>query len=202
MLRGPPFDKNQSGSTDGARRTRLVLSAAAISRRRASSRSVTPQRSMPFTSRCSLSGTDSSSVKPVRTFTTPPGTSDVDNTSPNVTAGRGAFSDATTTHVLPLTITGATTLTSPRSDDVCGANTATTPMGSGTLKLKYGPATGVDAPSIMVSLSLHPANHTQRSIAASTIVDATRAVRPSPVATSFTNCSRRPSMISATRYST
>ena len=41
-----------------------------------------------------------------------------------------------TTAVLPVTITGATTLTSPSRLDSAGATIATTPVGSGTLKLK------------------------------------------------------------------
>ena len=54
----------------------------------------------------------------------------------SVTAGRGRDSDASTTAALPLTMTGARRLTSPSSDDASGAMTPTTPVGSGTLKLK------------------------------------------------------------------
>ena len=81
-------------------------------------------------------------------FTTPPGTSEVARTSPSETAGSGARSLASTTAVLPLTIAGARRETSPRSDWSCGATTPTTPVGSGTVKLKYGPATGLEAPWI------------------------------------------------------
>jgi hypothetical protein len=38
--------------------------------------------------------------------------------------------------VLPLTMTGASTLTSPSSDESCGASTATTPVGTGSEKSK------------------------------------------------------------------
>ena len=49
-----------------------------------------------------------------------------------------------------------------------GARTATTPVGSGTVKLKYGPATGLEPPSTCGSLSAQPAYQTTRSIARST----------------------------------
>ena len=46
--------------------------------------------------------------------------------------------------------------------------TATTPVGSGSVKLKYGPATGFDEPSTWASLSAQPAYQTTRSIARAT----------------------------------
>jgi hypothetical protein len=107
-------------------------------------------------------------VVPVRTLTTPPGTSDVPRTSASVTAGSGRAWDATTTAVFPLTIAGASTETRPSSDDVCGANRATTPVASGTEKSKYGPATGLLEPVTCAILSAQPAYQTQRSIASST----------------------------------
>ena len=76
-------------------------------------------------------------------LTTPPGTSEVASTSARSRAGSGRSSLAITTAVLPVAITGATTLTSPSSEELCGASTPTTPVGSGTEKLKYGPATGL-----------------------------------------------------------
>ncbi len=130
---------------------------------------------------------------------TPPGTSEVASDSPSVIAGSGRASDATTTAVLPLTTTGASTEINPSSDDDCGASTATTPVGSGTEKSKYGPATGLVDPVTWAILSAHPAYQTQRSIAPSTAFSARGRVRPSPAATSSTNCDRRPSMTSATR---
>ena len=78
----------------------------------------------------------------------------------------------------------------------------TTPVGSGIEKSKYGPATGLLEPAIWASLSAQPAYQTSRSTLASTVFWARRAVIPSPRDTSRTNCSRRPSSISATRYST
>src|SRR5207248_3197814 len=54
------------------------------------------------------------------------------------------------------------------SDWASGAPITTTPVGSGIVKLKYGPATGLDEPSTCASLSAKPAYHTQRSIAFST----------------------------------
>ena len=54
-------------------------------------------------------------------------------------------------------ITGAITDTSPSSGDPGGARIATTPVGSGVEKEKYGPATGLALPSTAVSLSVQPA---------------------------------------------
>ena len=56
----------------------------------------------------------------------------------------------------------------PRAPARSGATTATTPVGSGTVKLKYGPATGFEPPSTCGSLSAQPAYQTTRSIARST----------------------------------
>ena len=133
------------------------------------------------------------------TFTTPPGTSEVASTSASVIAGSGRRSLAITTTVFPVAITGATTLTSPSRLDSAGATTATTPVGSGTLKLKNGPATGFAAPATWATLSGHPAYQTQRSIAAATARAASGRSAPSPAATSLANCAARPSSISATR---
>src|SRR5262249_57297428 len=85
-----------------------------------------------------------------------------------VRGGGGAGSLATPTAVLPVAITGASTLTRPSRPDAGGATTATTPVGSGTLKLKYGPATGLAAPATWATLSGQPAYQTHRSIAALT----------------------------------
>ena len=79
---------------------------------------------------------------------------------------------------------------------------ATTPVGSGTLKLKYGPATGFADPVTWAILSVQPAYQTQRSMAASTWAAALRRVRPSAAATSAANWAARPSISSATRYRT
>src|SRR5690606_33724556 len=121
------------------------------------------------------------------------GTSLVAHTSASVTAGSGARSEASTTHVLPLTTTGATTLTRPSRLESWGATTATTPTGSGTEKSKNGPATGLDDPSTWASLSAHPAYQTQRSMLSSTSDSAAARSSPSTAATSSTNCARRPS---------
>ena len=66
----------------------------------------------------------SSAVRPVRMFTTPPGTSLVASTSASETAGSGERSLAITTAVLPLTIAGATRETSPSSDWSLGRDDA------------------------------------------------------------------------------
>src|SRR5580765_5004092 len=101
-------------------------------------------------------------------LTTPPGTSDVASTSPSSTAASGRVSEATTTAVLPPTSTGASRDVRPSSGGSSGATTATTPVGSGNVKLKYGPATGFDPPSTCASLSAQPAYQTTRSIERST----------------------------------
>src|SRR5215212_2661512 len=193
-----PGSAVQSGSPAGAGSTRLTFSAAACSSSTAWAGSA-PVRSIAFTSRCAASHGASSAVTPVSRLTTPPGTSEVASTSDSVTAGSGRASDATTTHELPVATTGASTLTSPSSADSCGASTATTPVGSGTEKSKYGPATGFAVPRTAVTLSAQPAYQTQRSIAASTSDSAP--VAPES-ASSAANCARRPSISSATRYST
>src|SRR6185437_10512962 len=127
-----------------------------------------PVRSMALTSMWDASHGATSATRPVSTFTTPPGTSEVASTSDSVTAGSGCCSEASTTTVLPLTMAGATTETNPSNGARWGASTATTPVGSGSEKLKYGPATGLDEPRTWAILSAQPAYQTQRSMAAST----------------------------------
>src|ERR1700722_1077444 len=131
-----------------------------------------PVRSMALTSMWEASHGAISATRPVSMLTTPPGTSEVASTSDRVTAGSGCGSLASTTTVLPLTMAGATTETRPSNDDPAGASTATTPVGSGSEKLKYGPATGLDEPLTWAILSDQPAYQTQRSIAASTAASA------------------------------
>ena len=148
---------------------------------------------------CAASTGASSAVRPVRMFTTPAGTSEVASTSASVTAGSGAVSLATTTAVLPVAITGASTLTSPSRPGAAGASTATTPVGSGTLKLKYGPATGLAAPVTWATLSGQPAYQTHRSIASATADSASARETPSFATDSSVNCAARPWSSSATR---
>src|ERR671924_703378 len=123
------------GSTAGARCTRFTFSAASSSTCARSSVG-TPVTSIAFTSMWPASQDTSSFVSQVRTFTTPPGTSDVESTSASETAGSGLFSLAITTPVLPLTIAGASRDTRPSNDCSCGATMPTTPIDSGIVKLK------------------------------------------------------------------
>src|SRR6184192_4387220 len=95
---------------------------------------------------------------------TPPGRSLVATASESSIAASGLVSEATATTALPPTSGGSTRVTSPSSGGSSGASTATTPVGSGIVKLKYGPATGFDEPSTWASLSAKPAYQTQRSI--------------------------------------
>ena len=132
-------------------------------------------------------------------LTTPPGTSDVASTSASSTAGSGRSVDATTTAVQPVASTGASTSTSPVSDEAAGASTPITPVGTGVEKLTYGPATGFTDPSTVAILSVQPAYQTQRSTAASTAAPARLRLIPSAATTSSTNPSRRACSISATR---
>ena len=78
----------------------------------------------------------SSRRSPVIRFTTPPGTSEVASTSLSVTAGSGRDSEAMTTAALPDTMIGASRLTRPSRLEPSGAIRPTTPVASGTLKLK------------------------------------------------------------------
>src|SRR5690606_35282610 len=119
--------------------------------------------------------------------------------SARVMAGSGHCADAMTTHVLPVTMTGAMTETRPRSESSCGATMATTPVGSGAEMLKYGPATGLSVPATWATLSDQPAYQTQRSIAASTLAPACVGVSPCTVRSSLMSWSRRDSITSATR---
>src|SRR5437764_2887406 len=119
----------------------------------------------------------------------PPGTSEVASTSASSIAASGRDSDATTTAPFPPTKTGASRETSPSSGGSSGTRTPTTPVGSGTVKLKYGPATGFAEPSTCASLSAQPAYQTQRSTAA-----CTSAASP----TSSANSPLPPSSFSAT----
>src|SRR5690349_14183583 len=107
----------------------------------------TPVRSIAFTSRCAASHEATAAELAVTALTTPPGTSEVASTSPSVTAGSGRSEEVSTTAVLPEAMTGATTETSPSSEEDCGARMPTTPVGSGADTLKYGPATGLRLPS-------------------------------------------------------
>ena len=73
---------------------------------------------------------------PVKILTTPPGKSEEFKTSAKVTPQRGFVSEASTMHVFPPAITGAITETNPNNESLCGAMIETTPVGSGTEKLK------------------------------------------------------------------
>src|SRR3954454_21497637 len=109
---------------------------------------------------CPASQGASSSRWPVRRFTTPPGTSDVASTSASSTAASGWDPDATTTAVFPPTTTGAMREMRPARGGSGGARIATTPVVSGNVKLKYGPATAFDEPSTCATLSAQPAYQT------------------------------------------
>ncbi|MEY4878047.1 MAG: hypothetical protein RIR72_462 [Actinomycetota bacterium] len=125
----------------------------------------TPLKSRPSISICEAKCGVNSSLKPVRIFTTPAGTSEVARHSARVIADSGRFWLASNTAQLPAANTGASPKTTPSSEDFSSATTPTTPSGSATVKLKKGPATGLVLPAIVEILSLHPAYQTQVSIA-------------------------------------
>ena len=130
-------------STAGpAANTRFTFPAASRSSS-ARSAGAAPVRSIALTSWCAASTGASSPSRPVSTLTTPPGTSEVASTSARLTAASTAGPLTASTAALPVAMTGASTLTSPSSPASGGARTATTPVGSGTLRLKYGPATAL-----------------------------------------------------------
>ena len=102
------------------------------------------------------------------TFTTPPAGRSWPAPRPASGAGSGCDSDASTTTVLPPHSAGATRRTRPASAGSSGATMPTTPVGSGIVKLKYGPATGLMLPATWASLSVQPAYQTSASTACST----------------------------------
>ena len=100
------------------------------------------------------------------------------------------LAEAIATMAFPPTAAGASRETTPSSGDSSGASNPTTPVGSGTVKLKYGPATGFDVPSTCASLSAQPAYQTTRSIERSTSLGPEQ---------KSVNSARRASIISAIR---
>src|SRR5579864_3341819 len=132
-MRFRPGASVQSSSPALTTRLRFSAAAAAISLARGLD---APHRSIALTSMCEASQGATSAVRPVSTLITPPGTSEVASTSDSDTAGSGHRSPASTTTVLLLTTAGATTETKPSRLEACGAITATTPVGSGSEKLK------------------------------------------------------------------
>src|SRR5262245_26936563 len=100
---------------------------------------------------------DNSEGLPVRILTTPPGTSDELITSAKLTAHNGFVSEARMTQVFPPAIAGDIEETNPIKEFSWGATSATTPVGSGTEKLKCGEATGFTVPNICWYLSHQPA---------------------------------------------
>src|SRR5687767_12197510 len=110
-----------------------------------------------FTSIWSTNQLASSDGLPVKILTTPAGRSEEFNTSAKVTEQSGLVSEASTTQVFPPVITGAITDTRPSKESFCGAITDTTPMDSGTEKLKCELATGLTELNNCWNLSHHPA---------------------------------------------
>src|SRR6185295_1868258 len=112
---------------------------------------------MAFTSMCEANWENNSEGLPVRILTTPPGTSDELITSAKLTAHRGFVSEARITQVFPPAMIGEIVETNPTREFSCGAIAATTPVDSGTEKLKCEEATGFTVPNICWYLSHQPA---------------------------------------------
>src|SRR5690606_35010217 len=88
---------------------------------------------------------------PVRTLTTPGGTSEACSTSAKLTAQSGSDSDASTTQVLPPTIAG------PTRPLTAAATLATTPGGTSTALWMCDEPTGTAARKMCWYLSAQPA---------------------------------------------
>src|SRR5262249_7073328 len=116
-----------------------------------------PQQTTALTSMWPARWGISSWRNPVRMLTTPAGTSPAAHTSPNVMELSGFRSAATVTQVLPPTMIGAIAATTPNKAPSAGASTATTPVGSGTLKTKCGDPTGFTVLKSCTYLSPQPA---------------------------------------------
>jgi len=110
----------------------------------------------------------SSSRKPVSRLTTPPGTSLVATISASSIATAGAGPSTIATQTLPESTMGRMADTRPTRGEVVGVKATTTPVASGTLKLKKGEATGFTPPSTWLNLSGQPAYQKVRSTATST----------------------------------
>ena len=108
---------------------------------------------------------------------------------------------ATATTALPAHRGGSTSDRNP-SNGCFSATPCTqtqTPLGSGMLKLWYGPATGLRLPITMGYLSHQPAQLTVRSIDALTSASAFFPETPVVVRMASARSARRPSSISASR---
>ena len=101
------------------------------------------------------SGNEFLPLNPAET-TTPPEDRN-SGSSPRTIAGYGNSCDARQTQVLPAMTTGAIWLRSPSSGKASSAIMPMIPIGSATVKLKNGPATGLVLPSTCSYLSDHPA---------------------------------------------
>ena len=182
-------------------KTRLTLSAALICSALRSALA-TPDRSIALTSRCPASQGASSAVKPVSRLTTPPGRSEVASTSASETAGSGRSWEASTTATLPVAITGASTrheteqarlLRRDHPDDAGR-------LGDGEVEVRAGDRVGAAGD---LRVLVRPPGVVDPAVDGVVDLCPGRGGRAAlGVGTSAANWSRRPSSISATRYST
>ena len=90
-------------------------------------------------------------------LTTPPGTSDVASTSASETAGSGPLLGGDDDGGVAGDEHRREHATQPEQRTTPAARGPTTPVGSGSEKLKYGPATGLARPATCAYLSAQPA---------------------------------------------
>jgi hypothetical protein len=140
----------------GERASRIRFKFTAVPPARTPSRSPLPSM-IAFTSKWLATCGASSLRLPASTFTTPGGMSLVATISQTSMQAAGCLSDATTTAVLPVRITGASSEIMASRGGWSGTTMATTPVGSGIVKLKCGELTGFTEPKTCDNLSVHPA---------------------------------------------
>ena len=141
-----------------------------------------PVRSIALTSMWEASDGAVSASVPVRRLTTPPGTSEVASTSASVIAGSGPLGRGGDDRGVAGDDHRRDHADQAEQAESGGASTATTPVGSGVERLKYGPGDRVGAADHLGELVGPAGVPDQRSIAASTDLPAAAAVPPSPCA--------------------
>ena len=157
--------RSPTGSGSPARRGRRASRSRPPRARARRASPSAPVRSIAFTSMCEASHGASSARWPVRRLTTPPGTSRRRQHLGELDRGqrprlRGERDDGVAARRAPARCARRARAAAARR----ARSRPTTPVGSGTVKLKYGPATGFDEPSTCASLSAQPAYQTKRSI--------------------------------------
>ena len=134
----PTRRRPRQGGPPGSGSLRPRAPARPSPRRRHLARGGSGQVERP-TASCEASHGATSAVEPVSTLTTPPGRSEVASTSDSVIAGQRPLLDGQDDAGVPGHDHRRDHRDQPEQATACGARTATTPVGSGTERLKYGP---------------------------------------------------------------